>query len=348
MAVLKSFYGTMPDGKEVELFSITNNNNVTLQVITFGAILQALYTPDKFGRLNDITVGFDSLYGHVNFSDYQGKTVGRYANRLCHSSFNVSGNDVQIEANEKGGNCCHSAGEFSDVVWDAEIVGDNAVKMTYTSPDGNKGYEGAVTAVVLYTLTDDNKVVIDYDVVADKTTVLNFTNHTYFNLSGSASGDVLDHVLKINADYYTPTDSFSIPTGELRAVKGTAFDFNEPKTIGRDIGENDEQLVMCRGYDHNFCLSKKDNEPCAEVFEPVSGRTLKAYTDLPGVQLYTGNFLDGTVLGKGGMPMPKHNGFCLETQHYPDTPNHPDFPQCTFKAGEHFISRTIYEVGLQK
>lgn len=347
MSVLKSFYGKMPDGRDVELYSITNKNNVTLQLITYGAVLQALYTPDRFGRIADITVGFDSLYGHLSFSDNQGKTVGRYANRIANGKFNVSGNEVQLSQNEKGVTCLHSDGEFSCEVWDAQITGENSIKMTFTSPDGNKGYEGTVTASVVYTLTEDNKVVIDYDAVCDKTTVLNFTNHTYFNLCASASSDVLDHILQINADRFTPTDSFSIPTGELREVKGTAFDFNEPKTIGRDIKENDEQLIMCKGYDHNFCLCHKDGEADVTVVEPVSGRTLKVCTDLPGVQLYTGNFLDGTVLGKGGMPMPKHNGFCLETQYYPDTPNQPNFPQCTFKAGEHFISRTVYEVGVK-
>lgn len=346
MAVTNSFYGNMPDGKEVRLFSITNKNNVTLQVITYGATLQSLYVPDKYGRVNDITIGFDSLYGHVNFSDNQGKTVGRYANRIANGRFCLNGKGIQLNKNEKGRTCLHSDGEFSCVVWDAEAAGKNAVELSYTSPDGTSGFEGNLTAKVKYTLTDDNKVVIEYSAVCDRDTVMNFTNHAYFNLTGSASSDVLGHVMQMNAPYYTPTDADSIPTGELRPVKGTAFDFTEPHTIGERIYADDIQLTQCGGYDHNFVIGAVDGEADVTVTEPVSGRFLKVYTDLPGVQLYTGNFLNGTVLGKGGMPLIKHAGFCLETQFYPDTPNKPEFPQCTFKAGEEFKSVTVFEVGI--
>jgi aldose 1-epimerase len=346
MSVSNSFYGTMPDGKEVRLFSISNNNGVTLQVITLGATLQALYTPDKYGRLNDITVGFDSLYGHLNFTDYQGKIVGRYANRIANGRFSVNGKSYQLTQNERGKTCLHSAGEFSHVVWDLKEIADNSVEMSHTSLDGTNGYAGNLTATVKYTLTSDDKVIIDYNAVCDKDTVINFTNHTYFNLSGSARSNVLDHVLQMNAPQFTPTDIDSIPTGELRDVKGTAFDFTCPHKIGERIGENDEQLINCKGYDHNFCLEHKDAEADVTVYEPVSGRKLQMYTDLPGVQLYTGNFLDSTNIGKGGMPLIKHAGFCLETQYYPDTPNHPNFPQCTFAAGEEFKSRTVFAISL--
>lgn len=346
MSVKESFYGTMPDGKEVRLFSISNNNNVTLQVITYGATLQSLYTPDRYGRVNDITVGFDSLYGHVNFSDNQGKTVGRYANRIAHGRFSLNGKEYQLNRNERDTTCLHSDGEFSCVVWDGKAVGDNAVELSYTSPDGTSGFEGNLTAKVKYTLTDDNKIVIDYSAVCDSDTVMNFTNHTYFNLTGSAMTNVLGHVLQMNAKHFTPTDSDSIPTGELRSVEGTAFDFTKPHTIGERIYADDIQLTQCKGYDHNFCIDKVDGEADVTAYEPTSGRTLKVYTDLPGVQLYTGNFLDGTVLGKGAMPLVKHAGFCLETQFYPDTPNKPEFPQCTFKAGKEFKSQTVFEVGI--
>lgn len=347
MAVTKSYFGTMPDGKEVELFSITNENKITLQVITLGATLQALYTPDKEGRLNDITVGFDSLYGHLNYTDYEGKVVGRYANRLAHGKITVSGTELNLTKNEKDITCLHSAGEFSDAIWDAEIVSDNAIELSYTSPDGTSGFAGNLTAKVKYTLTSDNKVILDYSAVCDKDTVINFTNHAYFNLTGSAGADVLGHVMQMNASHYTPTDTDSIPTGELRDVTGTAFDFRNEKSIGLQIYDNDEQLVNCKGYDHNFVLEHKDGEADISVYEPVSGRTLKVYTDLPGVQLYTGNFLDGTILGKGGIPLVKHAGFCLETQSFPDTPNQPDFPQCTFKAGEEYKSQTVFAVGVK-
>ncbi|MBP9988406.1 MAG: galactose mutarotase [Ruminococcus sp.] len=346
MSVSRSYFGTMPDGKEVELFSITNEDKITLQVITYGATLQALYTPDKYGKINDITIGFDSLYGHLNFSDNQGKTVGRYANRIANGAFTLNQKKYQLNCNEKDITCLHSDGEFSCVVWDAEITGENSVEFSYTSPDGTSGFEGNLTAKVKYTL-DGKKVIIDYDAVCDKDTVMNFTNHAYFNLSGSASSDVLNHILQMNCPYFTPTDINSIPTGEIRDVKNTAFDFTVPETIGKRIYDNDEQLINCGGYDHNFCIECKDDNAAVSVSEPVSGRTLKVYTDLPGVQLYTGNFLDGTVLGKGGMPLVKHAGFCLETQYYPDTPNQPDFPQCTFKAGEKFNSRTVFETGIE-
>lgn len=346
MSVTNTFFGNMPDGKEVRLFTITNSNGVILQVITLGATLQALYTPDKYGRVNDIIVGFDSLYGHLNFTDYQGKVVGRYANRIARGSFEVNGKRVQLIKNEKDKTCLHSAGEFSDAVWDIAEMGDNFVELTYTSPDGTCGYDGKMDATVRYTLTEGNRVEIEYRAVSDKDTVINFTNHAYFNLSGSAMSDVLNHILKLNAKKFTPTDSDSIPTGQLRSVVNTPFDFTNPTAIGKRIHDRDEQLIMCKGYDHNFCLEHITDEADAVVYEPVSGRQLKVYTDLPGVQLYTGNFLDGTIIGKGGLPLVKHAGLCLETQYYPDTPNHPNFPQCTFKAGEEFKSKTVFEINV--
>lgn len=348
MVVNISHYGFMPDGKEIKLYSITNDNKVTLQLINLGATLQSLYAPDKFGRVADITVGFDSLYGHLNFTDYQGKVVGRYANRIAGGAFSLGGKDYQLTQNEKDKTCLHSAGEFSDAVWTGIVVDTNAVEFSYTSPDGASGFEGNLTAKVTYSLTDDNRVVIDYSAVCDKDTVMSFTNHVYFNLNGSAMSDVLDHEMQINASHYTPIDADSIPTGEIRAVEGTAFDFNTPCTIGKRINDNDEQLILARGYDHNFCLSHGDDEAAVTVKEHVSGRKLEMYTDLPGVQLYTGNFLDGTVIGKGGMPLVKHAGFCLETQFYPDSPNQPDFPSCVFKAGEKFESRTVFKITVEE
>lgn len=348
MVVNISHYGFMPDGKEIKLYSITNDNKVTLQLINLGATLQSLYAPDKFGRVADITVGFDSLYGHLNFTDYQGKVVGRYANRIANGAFSLGGKDYQLTQNEKDKTCLHSAGEFSDAVWTGIVVDTNAVEFSYTSPDGTSGFEGNLTAKVTYSLTDDNRVVIDYSAVCDKDTVMNFTNHVYFNLNGSAMSDVLDHEMQMNASHYTPIDADSIPTGEIRAVEGTAFDFNTPCTIGKRINDNDEQLILAKGYDHNFCLSHEDDEAAVTVKEHVSGRKLEMYTDLPGVQLYTGNFLDGTVIGKGGMPIVRHAGFCLETQFYPDSPNQPDFPSCVFKAGEKFESRTVFKITVEE
>ncbi|MBR3835232.1 MAG: galactose mutarotase [Clostridia bacterium] len=343
-----SHYGFMPDGKEVKLYSITNDNNVTLQLINLGATLQGLYAPDKYGRVADITVGFDSLYGHLSFTDYQGKVVGRYANRIANGRFSLNGKDYQLTQNEKEKTCLHSAGEFSDAVWNAIIVDTNAVEFSYTSPEGTSGFEGNITAKVTYSLTDDNRVVIDYSAVCDKDTVMNFTNHVYFNLNGSAMSDILDHEMQMNASHYTPIDADSIPTGEIRAVEGTAFDFNTPCAIGKRIDDNDEQLILAKGYDHNFCLIHKDGEADVTVKEKISGRKLEMFTDLPGVQLYTGNFLDGTVIGKGGMPIVKRAGFCLETQFYPDSPNQPGFPSCVFKAGEKFESTTMFRISVEE
>lgn len=347
MSVTKSFFGKMPDGREVELYTL-KNGELTLQVITLGATLQALYAPDKFGRVNDITVGFDSLYGHLNFTDYQGKTVGRYANRLAGGKMTIDGEEVQLVKNEREKTCLHSDGEFSSAVWSAEIVGENSVTLTHTSADGTSGFKGNLTAKVTYTLTDDNRVVIEYYAVCDKATAINFTNHTYFNLNGSAESTVLSHVLQLNSDSFTPTDTDSIPTDEIRPAEGTAFDFRTPHEIGERINFPDEQLVQCLGYDHNFCLNHVEGEADATLFEPVSGRKLELYTDLPGVQIYTGNFLDGSILGKGGMPLVKNAGVCLETQYYPDTPNHPEFPQCTFAAGEEYRSVTQFKISVVK
>ena len=344
MSVTRSFYGNMPDGREVELYSLCDGA-YTLQAITLGATLQALYAPDKYGRINDVTVGFDSLAGHLEHSDYQGKTVGRYANRIAGGHFFIGDEETTLVRNEKGLTCLHSAGEFSDAVWDASVTSENSVELSFVSPDGTNGFKGALTAKVRYTL-EGGRVTIDYSAVCDSDTVINFTNHTYFNLSGSAGSDVLGHVLQINAPYFTPTDADSIPTGELRPVRGTAFDFTTPHAIGERINNDDEQLINCKGYDHNFCLSRKPGEADVTVYEPVSGRRLSVFTDLPGVQLYTGNFLDSSVHGKGSLPLVKHAGLCLETQYYPDTPNHTGFPQCFFAAGEEYRSTTVFELSI--
>ena len=267
-------------------------------------------------------------------------TVGRYANRIAGGKFSIDGVEYNVERNEKGITCLHGGAELSTAVWKAIIVDDNSVEMAYTSPNGAMGFPGKVDFKVTFTLHEDNALKIEYFAVSDKKTVINMTNHAYFNLAGK--GDILSHELMINADAFTPTDADSIPTGEIRPVEGTAFDFREFKPIGRDIGANDDQLIMCKGYDHNFCLNDGDG-PAAAAYDPESGRMLEVYTDLCGVQLYTGNFLDGTNIGKNGRPLIKHAGFCLETQYYPNTPNMPEFPRCTVDAGEKFRSTTVFK-----
>ena len=343
MTVKKPF-GTTEGGEQVDLFTIENSSGTAVDIITYGATVNSIFTADRNGDKADIIMGFDTIEGHEKLSNYQGMTVGRYANRIADGKFTLDGTVYDLVRNEKGITCLHGGGELSHAVWKAIIVDDSSVEMTYTSPDGAMGFPGKVDFKVTFTLYEDNSFKIDYFAVSDKKTVINMTNHAYFNLAGK--GDILGHELMINADCFTPTDANSIPTGELRSVEGTAFDFRKPKPIGRDIGENDEQLIRCKGYDHNFCLNESDG-PAAVAYDPQSGRVMEVFTDLPGVQLYCANFLDGTRAGKNGVPLIKHCGFCLETQFYPNTPNMPDFPQCTYDAGEKYESTTVFRFSVK-
>ncbi len=343
MTVKKPF-GTTEGGEQVDLFTIENSSGTAVDIITYGATVNSIFTADRNGDKADIIMGFDTIEGHEKLSNYQGMTVGRYANRIADGKFTLDGTVYDLVRNEKGITCLHGGGELSHAVWKAIIVDDSSVEMSYTSPDGAMGFPGKVDFKVTFTLYEDNSFKIDYFAVSDKKTVINMTNHAYFNLAGK--GDILGHELMINADCFTPTDANSIPTGELRSVEGTAFDFRKPKPIGRDIGENDEQLIQCKGYDHNFCLNESDG-PAAVAYDPQSGRVMEVFTDLPGVQLYCANFLDGTRAGKNGVPLIKHCGFCLETQFYPNTPNMPDFPQCTYDAGEKYESSTVFRFSVK-
>lgn len=346
MSVTKTLFDTMPDGREVYLYTIENNNGVSAGIITRGATLQSFCCPDKDGNMGDIIMGFDKVASHIASGTYTGNIIGQYANRICGGKFTVGGKEYQVTRNEKDTTCLHGGDEFNSALWKAIIIDDDAVEFSYFSQDGNEGFPGNLEVTVTYILTDRNELEINYKAVPDRETVINMTNHAYFNLGTTAKGDVLGHELQLFCDYFTPTDEFSIPTGELRSVEGTAFDFREPKKIGKDIGADDNQLIMCRGYDHNFCVNGEKGKlrPVAKVKDEQSGRKLEVYSDLPGVQLYTGNFLDGSEIGKDGIALGKHYGFCLETQYYPDTPNHSDFPQCTFKKGEAFVSTTIFKV----
>ncbi|MDD6021776.1 MAG: aldose epimerase family protein [Acutalibacteraceae bacterium] len=348
MSVRKEFYGETPDGKKIYEYTIENRNGVSVSIINYGATMNRILCPDKNGEFADILVGFDSLEGHMaNPGYFCGQTVGQYANRIENGRFSVSGTEYHVTQNEKGKTCLHGGSEYSHAVWKAIIVDDDCVEFSYLSPDGEQGFPGNVDVKVVFSLSNDNTIQIDYKAVSDKDTVINLTNHAYFNLGTTKNGDVLGHELTLDCDYYTPTDADSIPTGEIRSVEGTAFDFRQGKPIGKDIGADDEQLIMCGGYDHNFCINGKAGElrRFAHVFDPASGRTLDCCTDLPGVQLYTGNFMSTDDVGKDGVHFDKHYAFCLETQFYPNTPNTPEFPQCTFKAGEEFVSTTQYKVG---
>ncbi len=342
--IVKNLFGTTADGREVYVYTIRNSNETAVDIITYGATVNSIYVADRNGVFADVLSGFDTVEGHEKYSDYQGMTVGRYANRIANGTFEIDGVKYEVEKNERGITCLHGGAELSTAIWNAIVIDDNSVEMTYTSPDGAMGFPGKVDFRVTFTLHEDNALKIDYFAVSDKKTVINMTNHAYFNLAGK--GDILGHELMINADAYTPIDENSIPTGEIRPVEGTPFDFRVSKPIGRDIAENDDQLAIGRGYDHNFCLNDGDG-PAAVAYDPESGRMLEVFTDLCGVQLYTGNFLDGTNLGKGGKPLEKHAGFCLETQFYPNTPNMPEFPQCTVNAGEKFRTCTVFRFSVK-
>ncbi len=337
--IVKNSFGTTANGEAVDIYTIRNSSGTAVDLLTYGATVNSIYVADKNGTFADVLSGFDTLEGHEKYSDYQGMTVGRYANRIAGGKFSIDGVEYNVEKNEKGITCLHGGAELSTAVWKAYIVDDNAIEMNYSSPDGAMGFPGKVDFKVTFTLHEDNALKIEYFAVSDKKTVINMTNHAYFNLAGK--GDILNHELMINADAYTPIDEASIPTGEIRPVEGTPFDFRVAKPIGRDIGAQDDQLAIGKGYDHNFCLNDGDG-PVATAYDPESGRFLEVFTDLCGVQLYTGNFLDGTNIGKNGNPLIKNAGFCLETQYYPNTPNMPEFPQCTIDAGEKFTSCTVF------
>ena len=342
--IVKNSFGTTAKGEAVDVYTIRNSAGSAVDIITYGATVNSIYVADKDGNFADVLSGFDTIEGHEKFSDYQGMTVGRYANRLAGGKFSIDGVEYNVEKNEKGITCLHGGAELSTAVWKAFIVDDNAIEMNYTSPDGAMGFPGKVEFKVTFTLHEDNALKIEYFAISDKKTVINMTNHAYFNLAGK--GDILAHELMINANAYTPIDENSIPTGEIRPVEGTPFDFRVSKPIGRDINANDDQLVIGKGYDHNFCLNEGDG-PAAVAYDPESGRMLEVFTDLCGVQLYTGNFLDGTNPGKKGEKIIKNAGFCLETQYYPHTPNMPEFPQCTFDAGEKFTSCTVFRFSVK-
>lgn len=345
MSIERTLFDTMPDGREVYLYTIENNNGVKAGILTRGATLNNFICPDKDGVMGDIIAGFDNILGHINSGTFTGAVVGQYANRIAGGKFTINSAEYEVVKNEKNITCLHGGAEYNSALWKPMIIDDNAVEFSYTSPDGKNGFPGNVEVRVTYILTDHNELEIHYNAVSDKDTIINLTNHAYFNLGTTANGDVLDTELMLNCDFYTPTDDNDIPTGEILSVEGTPFDFRQPKKIGQDINSDDYQIAHAHGYDHNLCINGETRafKFCAKAKDEKSGRTLEVSTDLPGVQFYTGNFMDGEM-GKDGIGLDKHYGFCLETQFYPDTPNHQQFPQCTVKAGEEFKSVTVFKV----
>jgi len=348
----RALFGTTPDGSQVEAFTLTNANGIELKAISYGAIIVSLRVPDRTGRMDDIVLGYDSLQGYLRVSPYFGAIVGRYGNRIGSGRFTLDGRTYRLATNN-GPNHLHGGNRgFDKVVWQAEPLQNDSgvgVTFTYTSPDGEEGYPGTLLARVSYTLTDRDELVVEYHATTDQATPVNLTQHTYFNLAGDGRGDILGHELLINADSFTPVDSTLIPTGSMAPVDGTPFDFRTPTAIGARIGADDQQLRFGGGYDHNFVLQQEDAAigRAARVVEPSTGRTLDIYTTEPGLQFYSGNFLDGTITGKGGRVYHHRYGLCLETQHYPDSPNQPQFPSTVLRPGQEYRSRTVLVFGVQ-
>jgi aldose 1-epimerase len=343
----KESFGKTREGRAVELYTLTNRNGVEAKITTYGGTVVSLKVPDRAGKLDDVVLGFDRLEDYQKNTAYFGALIGRYGNRIAKGRFTLDGVEYKLTTNN-GENHLHGGVKgFDKVVWNARALkaaDGPALELTYLSKDGEEGYPGNLSVRVIYTLTDKNELRIDYSATTDKDTVVNLTHHSYFNLAGQGNGDILGHQLMINADRFTPTDVGAIPTGELRDVKATPFDFTRMTAIGAHINEDEEQLKFGRGYDHNWVINGRAGtlRQAATVFEPATGRLMEVWTTEPGVQFYTGNYLDGSNVGKGGKVYKHRYGFCLETQHYPDSPNKPDFPSTTLKKGGRYRTTTIY------
>jgi aldose 1-epimerase len=330
----------------VDIYTLTNKRGASATLTSYGGIVISLHMPDKSGQLADVVLGYDNPEEYIKSNPFFGALVGRYGNRIANGKFSLNGADYTLAQND-GPNSLHGGAKgFDKVFWDAKSLDSAdgpALELTYLSPDSEEGYPGNLLVKVLYTLTHNNELKLDYTANSDQDTVVNLTHHSYFNLAGR--GDILGHELMIKADYFTPVNETLIPTGEIRPVADTPFDFTQPAPIGARIDQTDEQLKFGGGYDHNWVLNNNDGSLAlaARVVEPTSGRVMEVWTTEPGLQFYAGNLLDGTISGKGGQAYQRHSGFCLETQHFPDSPNQPDFPSTVLKAGQTYTSTTIYK-----
>jgi aldose 1-epimerase len=349
MSIKKEMFGKLPDGAEVELYMLTNKSDMRAAITNYGGIVVSLWVPDRQGQLADVVLGFDTLDEYRRCRSYFGVLIGRYGNRIAQGKFTLHGKEYTLAQNDHGQHLHGGIRGFDKVLWKVVATSDGeepSVTLQYLSKDGEEGYPGNLLVTVTYTLTDANGLKIDYLAKTDQTTVVNLTNHSYVNLAGAGSGDILGHQLTINADRFTPVATGLIPTGELRPVAGTPFDFRQPNPIGARIDGNDEQLKLGRGYDHNWVLNKKNGKDltlAAQVVDPTSGRVMEVLSTEPGIQFYSGNFLDGRETGKGGKSYKHRYAFCLELQHFPDSPNRPEFPSTVLHPGEEYHATTIYQ-----
>jgi aldose 1-epimerase len=350
----KESFGKTADGQEVQLFTLSNKNGMEARIMDYGGIVVSLKVPDRTGKLDDVVLGLNTLDDYLKGHPYFGALIGRYGNRIAKGRFTLNGVEYKLAVNN-GENHLHGGIKgFDKVVWNAKFVkttrGEVSLVLTYLSKDGEEGYPGNLNVSVVYTITNNNELKIDYTATTDKDTVLNLTHHSYFNLAGEGKGDILNHQLTLNANRFTPTDAGSIPTGELKSVIGGPFDFTKSTAIGARINQPDQQLQFGKGYDHNFVLNGRMGtlRLAATVFEPTTGRVMEVLTTEPGIQFYTGNFLDGTLTGKSGKVYQQRYAFCLETQHYPDSPNQPKFPTTTLRKGQTLHSTTIYRFSTRK
>ena len=350
LARLSSYpFGTLSDGREVNAFVLKNARGMSVQILDLGGVIASIKVPDSSGNFADVTTGFDYPQPYLDGAGYMGAIVGRYANRISGGKFSIDGIDYSLAKNN-GDNAIHGGlVGFDKKIWDVEFLvslHDSKLKLSTFSPDGEEGYPGRVEVSVTYTLNDQNQLTIDYSATSDKATIINLTNHAYFNLDGHQAGSILEHEVMLNANHFTPIDESSIPTGVILDVAGTPLDFRQRKAIGLEIESEDRQMTFGSGYDHNFVINHSESgrvSLAAEVYSPNSGRVMKVYTDQPGVQFYTGNFLNGKLVGKEGAVYGRRSAFCLETQHFPDSPNKPTFPSTILQPGDQFASRTIFE-----
>ena len=347
--ITKAPFGKTPDGQAVDIYTLRNANGAEARICNYGGIVVSLSVPDKNGKFGDVVLGYDNLDSYIKSNPFFGCVVGRYANRIAKGKFTLNGKEYTLAVNN-GPNALHGGIKgFDKVVWEAKSIVSSsgpALELRYLSKDGEEGYPGNLSVTALYTLTADNGLRLDYTATTDQDTVINLSQHSYFNLAGS--GDILNHEVMIAADKFTPVDETMIPIGELRAVKGTPFDFTRPMKIGGRINADDEQIKLGGGYDHNYVLEKPAGKlaPAARIFDPTSGRVMEVLTTEPGMQFYTANHLDG-ITGKGGWVYQKRHAFCMEPGHFPDSPNHPSFPSSVLKRGQEFKSTIIYRFSVR-